>query len=180
MTYGTGPQALVDHLQTNWQASRSGRNDIPSAVTSPESEFGVLITHDRQRVANQHGVHDLVHCYHPQAGFTITDNGYNEKNVVETVQIDIEVSDRTDPESGERLLARNRMVGDRDSTGFPSSEEPPYPGVFGEVMLLLEGVRRDFEEWDVARSDVVNMHLGNSNASISYSVDLEHIAANTA
>ena len=180
MTFGSGPQALDDHLTTNWQPTRTGRPDIPDVVTSPQSEFGVLIAHDREMVANNQGVHDLIHCYHPQSGgMTITDQGYNEKHVVETVQIDIEVADRTDPTTGERLYARDRLVGDRDATDYPSDESAPYPGVFGEVMYLLERVRKGLDEWDVARTDVVNMHLGNSDASISYSVDLEHLAAGT-
>lgn len=179
MTTGTGPQAIASHLQANWQATRSGRPDVPDAVDDPHAEFGVVITEDRQRAKEQYSVHDIIHCYHPQAGLTFTDQGYKEKNVVEEVQIDIDVTDRTDPDTGERLSARNRLVGDRSEPGFPSDESGPYPGVSGEVQYLLETVRRGLDEWDVARMGVVNVHLGNSEASISWSVELEHIAANT-
>lgn len=190
MTTGTGPQALTTHLQTNWTPSRTGREDIPDIIRDPDgnpssdpddaSEPGrVIITEDREKIANQHSVFDLVHCYHPQAGLSITDRGYNEQNEVETVQIDIEVEDRTDPTTGERLSARDRLVGDRNSSNFPSDESAPYPGVSGEVQYILETARRGLGEWDVASADVVNIYLGNSNASISWSVDLEHIAKNT-
>lgn len=191
MTLGTGPQALETLLLTNWEPTRSGREDVPDVIrdgsgnpsNDPADADGpgkVLVTHDRDTVANNNAVFDLVHCYHPQAaGMTITDTGYKEKNVVETVQIDIDTTDRTDPGTGERLSARERMVGDRDSPGFPTDEDAPYPGLFGECVYILETVRRGMDEWDVARTDVVNTALYNSEATMSLSVDLEHIAANT-
>lgn len=191
MTFGTGPQALESLLLTNWEPTRAGREDVPDVIrdgggnpsNNPQdtAEPGrVLITHDRDVVANNNAVYDLIHCYHPQAGgMSITDTGYKEKNVIETVQIDIDATDRTDPSTGERVYARERMVGDRDSAGFPTDESAPYPGLFGETMYILETVRRGMDEWDVARTDVVNTFLQNSEATMSLSVDLEHIAANT-
>lgn len=181
MTYGTGPQALVDHFSTNWQATRTGRPDLPEITTDYRSTAGtVFVTNDRSVIADNQQIHDLLHCYHPQAdALAFTDRGYDEKNVVETVQIDIEATDRTDPDTGERLSAKDRLVGDRDDANFPTDESPPYPGLLGEVVYLLETIRRDFEEWDVARMDVLNLFLGNSDASAAVSVDLEHIAQDT-
>lgn len=191
MTFGTAPQALVTLLLDNWDPDRTGRPDVPDVIRDSNSNPSndpadadapghVLIVRDREIVANNQGIHDLIHCYHPQAGgLTFTDNGYKEQNVVETVQIDIEVTDRTDPATGERTYARDRLVGDRGDPAFPTDETAPYPGIAGEVKYILETVRRGLEEWDVVGADMVNMYLGNSDASISYSVDLEHIAANT-
>lgn len=181
MTYGTGPQAVKNHLEANWQATRTGRPDVPDVVSNPETDFGVHVVMDREKVAEHHGVHDLVHCYHPEASaLSFQDRGYNEKNTVEEVQVDIEVTDRTDQDSGERLYARERMVGDRGDAAFPDSEESgPYPGVLGEAVYVLEAVRRGFEEWDVSRVDVLSLYLGNSDASASLSVELEHLASNT-
>lgn len=196
MTTGTGPQALAKYLRQNWQPTRVGRNDVPDVIRDSNSDpirvtgprdideasgpGEVLIVNDRDVIANRQAVFDLVHCYHPQAAAPdITDRGYKEVNEVETVQIDIEVTDRSDPDTGERLFARERLVGDREAAGFPGDESPPYPGIMGEVKQILETGRRGLEEWDVARMDVVNLFLGNSNASISWSVGLEHIARNT-
>lgn len=198
-TFGTGPQALVNHLARNWQASRSGRPDVPDVVRDSggtpltggdavRAERGVLIAEDRDVVANQHAVHDLVHCYHPQAaGLSVEDKGYQEQGVVETVQIDVEATDRTDESTGERLTADRRLVGDRSEWGgsvaFTSPQligDAQYPGLLGEVKYILELGRRGFEEYEVASHDVVNLYLGNSNASASFTVDLEWVALNTA
>lgn len=180
MTFGTGPQALVSYIKNNWQASRSGREDVPDVTTSPDTEFGIVVTNDRKQVVEQYSVHDLIHCYHPQAtGIDIEDAGFDEKNTIETVQIDIDATDRTDPNTGERLNASTRLVGDRTDPNFPSDESAPYPGIFGETMYVLEEIRRDFEEWDVVRMQPVNIFLGNSNANISLDVQLEHVATNT-
>jgi len=203
---GTAPQALVDLLETEWQASRTGRPDIPPAVTDPETQFGVRIVHDRETVTQQRAVHDLVHCYHPSADpITIEDRGFKEVNQTEAVQIDIECSDRTDPETGERLFARERMVGSREDesdltgAGFTlggasgttlggddggtlgtATDAVAYPGLLGEVLYILELVRRGYEEWDVVRSPrVIGATLKNSSARMSLDVELEHISRNT-
>lgn len=184
MTFGTGPQALVKELDANWQATRAGRPDVPAATTNYRSTQGtVFITHDRDEVANHHGVHDLVHCYHPQAtGISMQDKGFNEQGAVETVQIDIEATDRTDPSTGERSTAKTRMVGDRDDADFSTDlAGGPYPGLLGEVLFVLEAnTRKGFREYDVARKEVINLVLENSNATASVSVDLEWISINTA
>lgn len=203
---GTGPQALVDLFSTEWQASRTGRPDIPPAVEDPKTEFGVRIVHDRSTVNQQRAVHDLVHCYHPSADpISIEDKGFKEVEQVETVQVDIECSDRTDPETGERLFARERMVGSREDetdlagAGFTlggasgatlggddggtlgtQNDAVAYPGLLGEVLYILELVRRGYEEWDVVRSPrVVGATLKNSSARMSLDVQLEHTARNT-
>lgn len=184
MTFGTGPQALVSTLADNWQATRSGRPDVPEATTDQRSAAGtVLITNDRDVVANTQSVHDLVHCYHPQqTGIPFEDKGYNEQGATETVQIDIDLTDRTDPDTGERVSAKENMVGDRDHADFSTDiAGGPYPGIMGEVLYILESVtRKGFAEYDVARKEVVNLQLFNSNAVASVSVDLEWISINTA
>lgn len=188
MTYGTGPQAVSDYLLDNWQAARSGRNDIPDVIRDsggnrsrdPDDGPGVLMYHDRQEVNYNAAVHDLIHCYHPEAsGLDIEDRGYDEHNVRENIQIDIDITDRRDPSDGTRLNARDRMVGDRGAAGFPSDESPPYPGIAGEVVYLLEDTRRNFQEWDVARIQPLTVLLKNSDASVSLDVILEHVAKNT-
>lgn len=187
MTFGTGPQALVDTLDSNWKPSRTGRPDVPKATTTyRDTSLGpgtVFITEDRDVVANHQGVHDLVHCYHPQStGIPFEDKGNNEQGATETVQIDIDLADRTDPSTGERLSAKERMVGDRDDAAFSTDiAGGPYPGIMGEVLYILESVtRKGFAEYDVARKNVVNLQLFNSNATASVNVDLEWISINTA
>lgn len=191
MTLGTGPQALVEHIATSWQQTRSGRGDVTDVVRdgsgnaltgedAQNTDTGILVTRDRQVVERNTGVHDLIHCYHPEgSGLTVTDNGYKEKNVVENVQIDIETTDRTDQSTGTRLFAVDRMVGDRSDGGFPTDETPPYPGILGECIYTLELKWRGLAEWDVTSYDPVNVYLGNSNANVSLDVELEHVAANT-
>lgn len=184
MTYGTGPQALVNHIESNWQASRTGREDVPPlAKDQPggiEENQGVVVFKNRDEISTTHSVHDLIHCYHPEAsGLSFEDKGYDERGSEENVQVDIELTDRTDTDTEERLYAEERMVGDRESSGFPSDESPPYPGVMGEVIYVLSEVRRGLEEWDVTRIHPLSIHLGNSNASVSLDVILEHIATDT-
>lgn len=199
---GTAPQALVDRLAADWQASRAGRPDIPPAVTDPETDIGVRILHDREAVTQQRAVHDLVHVYHPEQGpISIEDRGFKEQESIETVQIDIECSDRTDQSTGERLFARERMVGTREEQlqayGFTlggadgatvgeddggtlgDDEEVAYPGLLGETIYILETIRRGFLEWDKVSYTVVGATLKNSSARMSLNVELEQLARNT-
>jgi len=178
MSFGQGPAALQDLFETEWQATRAGREDVPPIVSGdPKLNNGVLVSKNREVSRVDKARHDLIHCYHPEtAGLTITDRGYSEQNVVETVQIDISLTDRTDQSGAEpeRLGARTRMIGDRDEN--PTVGEPPYPGIFGEVKYILETVRRGTDEYDTVSHDVVRSVLGNSNADISLNVELERIS----
>lgn len=193
MTFGTGPQALVALLASNWQATRSGRPDVPdvprdgsgNALTDDDAHRAeadtVLITSDRDVTARNQNVHDVIHCYHPEGGAIDTnDRGHVEQEVIETIQVDIEAADRTDSSTGDRLSARERMVGLRSDSSVVFNEGGPYPGLFGEVKLILEENRRGHDEWDVNRHDVTQMRLLNSNAIVSLTVELEHVAINTA
>lgn len=181
---GTGPQALVDLLASEWQVSRPERTDLPPAVIDPdtgttvsapdyETTRGVIITEDRQTLDRNKAIHDLVHAYHPEATPPqYEDRGFNEVGTTETVQLDIECADRNI--DGVRTSARERMVGDRRD---PTNQE--YTGLWGEATYILEGVRRRYEEWDVVRQDPVAIVLENSNARVSLNVELERIARNT-
>jgi len=86
--------------------------------------------------------------------------------------------DRTDhsTDPADRLLARERMVGDRDD--LASTSDPPYPGIAGEVQYILESVRRGLDEWDRVEYDPIDFNLGNSNADVRWSVDLIRLAVN--
>jgi hypothetical protein len=183
-SYGTGPEALVRLLETNWQESRTGRDDVPPIIQhttgsdDPKLENGVYPLRNREESGVNLGRHDVIHCYHPEAGpFAIQDTGYAEQNVVETIQIDIELTDRTDQTTDTRLSARDRMVSERGS--LADLAEPPYPGILGEVKYVLETVRRGFDEYDTVSHNIINHYLGNSNANASFSVELERIAAPT-
>lgn len=186
MALGTGPQRLAEFLEDNWQATRAGRGDVPPAIQhqtggeDPALNDGVLVVRDRERVSVDNGKHDLIHVYHPEAAPpTEEDNGYKEKRVVETVQVDIELTDRTDQSQDppERLSAEKRMVGRRGD--LAATDEPPYPGIWGEVRYLLETARRGLDEWDTVRQSPVNVFLGHANANVSINVELEQIATNT-
>lgn len=187
MALGTGPQRLIDLFETEWQAARTGRADIPSVIEyntgteDPDLNNGVLVVRDRGEVGIDLARHDVIHCYHPEANPPAsTDQGYKEERLVETVQVDVELTDRTDHSlaaSDSRLSATERMVGLRgDVAAF---DEPPYPGILGEVKYILETVRRGLDEWDTVSHDFVNLYLGNSNADAAVSVELEQIARNT-
>jgi len=183
MAMGTGPQRLIRLLETEWQASRVGRDDVPEIIKhttgseEPRGNSGVLALRDRSQVYVDKGKHDEIHIYHPEnAGITTTDRGFKEQNVVETVQIDISLANRT-TDAGVRSVAEDRMVGDRgDLADF---DEPPYPGIFGEVVYILEGVRRGLDEWDTVSYEPINVSLRNSDADVSINVELEQIARNT-
>jgi hypothetical protein len=185
MAQGTGPQRLVEYLESNWQATRAGRGDVPDTIKfqtgteDPALNRGVLVVRDRERVAVDNGKHDLIHVYHPEAAPPVhEDNGYKEVRVVETVQVDIELTDRPDPDDAAgRLSAEERMVGRRADVTDP--DEPPYPGIWGEVRYLLETIRRGLDEWDRVAQDPVNVYLGHANANVSINVELEQIATNT-
>lgn len=182
MTFGTGPQALAAYLADGWEATRAGRPDVPKATTEPRSEPGtVLVTNDRGEVANNQSVHDLVHVYHPDgSGVDVSDKGSQEQGTVETVHIDVETADRTDPETGERVYAKDRLVGDRSDPDFPADSTPPYPGIVGEVKYLLESIRRGHAEFERVEHTMDVVHLANSNARAAFLVDLEIIAERTA
>jgi len=187
MALVTGPQRLLELFEDEWQATRAGRADVPDIIKrttqgeNPNLNDGVLPVRDREEVAVDQAKHDLLHCYHPEGNPpTVTDNGFKEQNVVETVQIDLDITDRTDhalnpPDA--RLSARERMTGLRgDLAAF---DDPPYGGIAGETVYILETVRRGLDEWDTVSYDFVNVYLGNSNATISLNVELEQIARNT-
>lgn len=198
------PEAVTDYLKDNWQAARAGRADVPALVADPKTDKGVLITQNRDHPGYNSGMHDLIHVYHPEGGaLTLEDKGYQEEGSVETVQIDIEVTNRTDPnDPAARLEANERLKGTRGETitsaGFTlggssgatlggssggtlgSSGSVAYPGIFGEVKYLLEGIRRGLDEWDVTRNpQPVNVFLGAANANVSLDLGLEHIARRT-
>ncbi len=188
MALGTGPERLVKLFQTEWQSTRVGRGDIPDVVrddggdpsSDPTDGGGVLILRNTENVRFDTSRHDLIHCYHPEGNSPeITDRGYDEQRITETVQVDISITDRTDhsTDPADRLLARERMVGDRD--GLASTSDPPYPGISGEVQYILEGVRRGLDEWDRVEYDPIDFNLGNSNADVRWNVDLIRLAANT-
>jgi len=185
MTLGTGPQRIARFIEDNWQATRAGRGDVPDVIeyqtggADPRLNEGVLVVRDRANTYVDTAKHDLIHVYHPEAAPPVEeDNGYKEKRVVETVQVDIELTDRTDPaDDSARLDATARMVGDRDD--LADTSEPPYPGIWGETRYVLETVRRGLDEWDTVRQDPVNTYLGHTNANVSIHADLEQIATNT-
>ena len=182
MALHTGPQRLQTLFEDNWQASRTGRADIPDVITGdPKRNRGVVVFRDRESVDVDHAKHDLIHCYHPEANPpSIQDQGYKEQRIVETVQVDIDLTDRTDqtlPAGQQRLSAKKRMVGLRGD--LANLDEPPYGGIAGEVKYILESNRRGLAEWDRVNYDYLNTYLGNSNATISLNVELVRLAANT-
>jgi len=149
-----------------------------NAGDDPKLNRGVFVLRDRENASVDMAKHDVIHCYQPEGDpFTVEDNGYAEQRVVESVQIDIELTDRTDPDTGERLIARDRMVGER--SGVATLGDPPYPGILGETLYILETVRRGFEEYDTVSYNPIRVLLNNSNADVSLSVELEQIATNT-
>jgi len=184
----TGPDRLIDLLQTEWTPQRAGRGDIPDVVrdsggnpsSDPTDGDGVLILKNREEVNVQQSRHDLIHCYHPEGNSPeVTDRGYDEQRIVETVQIDIDIADRTQHgvSPPNRSGARARMVGDR--ADLASTSDPPYGGLSGEVQFILEGVRRGLDEWERVDYTPVGATLKNSNATVRWSVDLVQLAANT-
>lgn len=187
MALGTGPQRLQSYIETNYQSTRSGRGDLPPIIKyatsgeDPKLNEGVLVLRDREDVAVDHAKHDLIHAYHPEGNPPqYSDQGYREVNIVESVQLDISVTDRTDhtrSPGDQRLSARERLVGLRGDDADTS--DAPYPGLLGEVQYVLEETRRGLDEWDTVSMDVVNLYLGNSNADASVLVELERIATNT-
>jgi hypothetical protein len=185
MSLGTGPQRMVQLFTDEWQATRPGRADVPPMYdpgVDYELQKNVVVPlRDREESGINRDVHDIIHVYHPEANPpTATDNGYREERLVETVQVDVSLTDRTDHSlapGNQRLSARKRMVGDRDDLSTGTGSE--YSGILGEVKYILETVRRDLAEWDTVRYDLVNLYLGNSNANVSFSVELEQIARNT-
>jgi len=184
MAYGTGGEALVSLLRDNWQQSRVGRDDVPPIIGSnddPRTTTGVFPLRDRSDKAVDLAKHDLIHCYIPEGDpGTTEDTGYDEQRLIESVQIDIQLTDRTDhsqPQGDQRLYAKERAVGKRGSVA--TLGDPPYPGVVGEVQYILEKYRRGYDEWDTVSYDPLRVVLNNSNADVSYSVELEQIASNT-
>jgi hypothetical protein len=147
----------------------------------PDLNRGVLVVRDRQRQGVDRALHDILHVYQPSAASpTITDRGFKEVNEVETVQIDIELADRTDhaTASDARLDADERLVGRRTYTAT-SGEGEDYRGILGEVRYILETVRRGYEEWDTVSHTLGDLQILNSTADASVTVELERIARNT-
>jgi len=185
MALGTAPERLVEYIENNWQASRTGRGDVPAVILyntgseDPDLNRGVLVLRDREEVAVDFGKHDLIHVYHPEGNPPIEeDNGYSEKRVVEQVQIDIALSDRPDPnDNSAQLYAKDRMRGDRDD--LADTDSAPYPGIWGEVRYILETIRRGLDEWDTVSQYAISVTLKKSNADVSLNVELEQIATDT-
>jgi len=200
MTLGQGAQALAEYLGANWEAERQGRPDLPDVVRddagdySPDpsdhtSQPGRVL--DRPRQLRRRGSEPRRHRRHlvlPPRGRPAGLRGLRPRRTEhqETVQIDISVTDGFNAPEGVATSARNRMVGERGSGTSVAFEvdtyvgEAYYPGLAGEVKYLLELTRRGLDEWDVSRTDMVNMVLNNSNADVSFRVTLEHVSKNTA
>lgn len=184
MAYGTGGDALVSLLRDNWQQSRVGRDDVPQIIDesdNPDTTTGVLPLADREGTRVDLSKHDLIHCYVPEGNPGSTeDTGFDEQRIIEVVQIDISLTDRTDhsrPAGDQRLGAKRRMVGDRGSVA--TLGDPPYPGILGEVQYVLEKFRRGFDQYDTVSYEPLRVVLNNSNADVSLNVELEQIASNT-
>lgn len=188
--FGTGPEKLQEVIFDNWQASRTGRPDVPDLVRDgngdPSSDpkdadepGRLLVLKNREEVSVNNAIFDLIHVYHPQESFgTWEDNGYKEEHVTENVQLDIDLTDRTNPSTGERVTARERMIGDRDDASF-SGVDSPYPGVLGEVKYCLELVRRGVDEFERVSVSPLGGALKNSDATFRLDVELEVLAKNT-
>lgn len=212
MSTGTGPQAVIRLLEREWEQSRPGRADLPPMIETttgtddPDLNRGVLVVRDRQRQGVDRGLHDILHVYQPSAASpTITDRGFKEVNEVETVQIDIELADRTDHttatdarlDADERLLGRRTYsatsggtlgttsgltLGDDGGTTTGTVNDPlpsDYRGILGEVRYILETVRRGYKEWDTVSHTLGDLQIFNSTADASVTVELERIARNT-
>ena len=184
MALGTGPQRLLSLFESNWSASRTGRGDIPDIIKhntgseEPDLNTGVLAVRDREQVFVDTGKHDLIHCYIPEANPPVVeDNGYAEERRVESVQVDIEIATRPDPDDSSKRLPVDRMMGDRSN--ITDTGSAPDAGLAGETKYILETKRRGLDEWDVVSVDLINWFIGNSNANVSYLVELEEIARNT-
>jgi len=183
MPLGHGPDELVRLIEEEYQATRSGRGDLPPIIRQqtqdedPRLNSGVLVVRDRNKKGIDRGRHDVVHAYQPDGDPPVsTDRGFKEERLVESVQIDIDLNDRNTP--GEvRSNANERMIGDLDDVAVFG--DPPYPGLAGEVKQILESVRRGFSIWDTVSHDFAAYTLGNSNARVSFTVELERIARNT-
>lgn len=187
MSLGTGTQRILELLEDEWTETRPGRADVPPIIKhvtgseDPTLNSGVFALRDRENSKIDQAKHDIIHCYHPEGNPPqIEDNGFKETREIETVQVDILLTDRNDfsqPAGDQRLGARERMVGDRDDQTTGDGAE--YGGILGEVKYILETVRRGLAEWDRVNYDLVNLYLGNSNANASVSVELEQPARNT-
>jgi hypothetical protein len=184
MAYGTGGDALVSLFRDNWHQSRVGRDDVPQIIDEsddPDTTTGVLPLADREDTRVDLAKHDLIHCYVPEGNPGSTeDTGFDEQRIIEVVQIDVSVTDRTDhdrPAGEQRLGAKQRMVGDRGSVA--TLGDPPYPGILGEVQYILEKFRRGFDQYDTVSYEPLRVVLNNSNADVSLNVELEQIASNT-
>lgn len=190
MTYGTGPSAVQQILWDNWQATRSGRPDVPDLVRDGNGDPSndpqdadapgeLLVLKNREEVATNRAVVDTIHVYHPSESFgTWEDAGAQWEDVTENVQVDIDLTNRTDPATGERVTARERMVGDRDAASF-DGEDAPYPGILGEVKYCFELVRKQYEEYDRVSVTPLGGTLENSDATVRLDVTLEILAKET-
>lgn len=185
-----GPQAVIDLLQdghgthSGWQATRAGRPDVPDLThnqTGGADANRGIVTHANRPIPDvNHSVHDLIHAYHPEADpGTRQDQGYREEQVVESVQVDLVAKDRNVAD-GTRSSARERMVGYDDETVLSIlSKDPPYPGILGEFVYVLEGVRRGVSIYDTVSYEPLSWELNGPNADVSMQVDLEVIARQT-
>jgi hypothetical protein len=187
--HGLGPQALKELFEdgyngnSGWQATRSGRPDVPPIAANlsggEEANRGVTIRTNREDVSVEQSVYDLIHIYQPSADpGSRTDKGFKEEELVESVQIDIDIADRPLAD-GTRSLARERMVGYTGDILDVLNDDPPYPGLLGETVYVLEGVRKGLAIWDTVSWGLLDYTIKNSNATVRLSVELEQIARNT-
>lgn len=187
--HGLGPQALKELIEdgynghSGWQASRTGRPDVPPIAANlsggEDANRGVVVKANREDVSVEQSVHDLIHIYHPSADpGSRQDQGFQEERIVESVQIDIDITDRTAAD-GTRLSARERMVGYEGNILSLLDDGPPYPGLLGETVYVLEGVRKGLSVWDTVSWEPLDWTLKNSNATVRLQVELEQIARNT-
>jgi hypothetical protein len=181
-----GPLALVEIFEDGyngvgpWQQSRTGRDDVPQLRTNPDAGQGIIVFANQQSVNVNHAVHDSIHIYHPEgAGAERQDDGYKEETVTETVQMDLAATDKA-ASDGTRSSAKERMVGYADqSVQSVLSQDPPYEGILGEVIYILEGVRRGMSIYTTVDYTILQTDLGKSNADVAVNVELEQLARNT-
>lgn len=168
----TAGDAIATLLSNEWQPQVPGRDNIPDTVASPEKGTGVLIVQNNQNLRERTNTHDIVHVQHVDKA--IQDKGSNSEKVVDTVQIDVVLSDRDTDGDSVRESAVDRLVGTRNQ----GNEGPSLGGIAGEIKRILNGIRKGFKEWDVSSHSVDQLQLLNTNARATFTLELEIIERN--
>lgn len=153
-------------LEDEWEPAIPGRTtDVPDIVASTDDGTGVIVLQDDSSVRERLSTHDVINVQNVDNAYIM--RGKDSEEIVDTVQIDIRISDRDIDADGLRESVRARMLGERDA----ANDADTLGGLRGEVRRILNGITKGWQEYDEVDYDSTIQYIRNTDARVTFTVE---------